>query len=401
MKRLSMIITLFSALCLFGYDLIVCPTLMVNLTDQIKFVMPNRGLQITTVSKVERQQPFSLNIAIGLKKPLEHELKLIGDVVITAPDGKQSTIVKEKEFFVLPAGARGLIFSKSFLSVSFDPPDKNGRYQFSVILKNASGEVKSQSAEVELVDAVTNFELMDFKEFDQLLTCYYQTPKPERLLAALNYFLNEGVIKLRSSGKSANALSVLWCFANIFRSNPQFFDELAKMSGSDHPKDQYLAILFYAIGKEFTEPYRAQINPHILKQISRYKKPLLSENDEIKFPQQLDLLWGEFFAAGKFSSIQRISSALQKKPELSIQEAKIITAAGKELTGEQKQLLINSLIKRTAVWSLQSNISRNRHPLARFYLETICARKLYPDEQAAQLICGILKNKKSTQGNKK
>ena len=118
------------------------------------------------------------------------------------------------------------------------------------------------------------------------------------------------------------------------------------------------------------------------------------------FPSSL-ICSGEFFAAGKFSSIQRISSALQKKPELSIQEAKIITAAGKKLTGEQKQLLINSLVKRTAVWSLQSNISRNRHPLARFYLETICARKLYPDEQAAQLICGILKNKKSTQGNKK
>ena len=40
MKRLSIILTLLSALCLFGYDLLVYPTLMVNLTDQIKFVMP-------------------------------------------------------------------------------------------------------------------------------------------------------------------------------------------------------------------------------------------------------------------------------------------------------------------------------------------------------------------------
>ena len=43
MKRLSIILTLLSALCLFGYDLMVYPTLMVNLTDQIKFVMPNRA----------------------------------------------------------------------------------------------------------------------------------------------------------------------------------------------------------------------------------------------------------------------------------------------------------------------------------------------------------------------
>ena len=401
MKRLSIILTLLSALCLFGYDLMVYPTLMVNLTDQINFVMPNRGLQITTVSKVERLQPFSLNIAIGLEKPLEQELKLIGDVVVTAPDGTQKTVLKNKELFALPAGARGLIFSQSYLSVSFDPPDQNGKYQFTVTLKDTAGKVKKQSAKVELVDTVTNFDMMDFKEFDQLLTYYYQNPQPGRLLAALNYFLTEGVIKLRSKGKKANALPVLWCFAKIFQHNPQFFDELAKMSDTARPKDQYLAILFYTIGKEFTESYKDKINPHILKQISRYKKPVLSETDEIKFPQQLDLLWGEFFATGKFSAIQRIASALQKKPELSIQEAKALTASGKKLTKAQGQLLINNVTKNAAVWSLNSNIRRGGQLLAGFYLETIYARKLYPDEQAALLISGILKNKKSTQGNKK
>ena len=401
MKRLSIILTLLSALCIFGYDLMVYPTLMVNLTDQIKFVMPNRGLQITTVSKVERLQPFSFNIAIGIKKPLERELKLIGDVVLTAPDGKQTTVLKDKELFARPAGAKGVIFSGSFLSVSFDPPDKNGKYQFTVTLKDAAGKVKKQSAEIELVDSITNFDMMDFKEFDRLLTYYYRNPQPGRLLAALNYFLTEGVIKLRSKGKKASALPILWCFAKIFQHNPQFFDELAKMSGTDRPKDQYLAILFYNIGKEFTESHKAQINPHILKQISRYRKPIMSETEEIRFPQQLDLLWGEFFATGKFSTIQRIASALQKKPELSIQEAKAITASGKKLTKEQGQLLINNVTKSAAVWSLNSNISGGRHLLARFYLETIYARKLYPDEQAALLISVILNNKKSTQGNKK
>ena len=161
MKRLSIILTLLSALCLFGYDLLVFPTVMVNLTDQLNFVMPNRGLQITTVSKVERLQPFSFNVAIGIKKTLEHELKLTGDVIVTAPDGKQNTILKDKELFALPAGAKGIIFSKSFIFVSFDPPDKNGKYQFSVTLKDASGKVKKQSAEVELVDSITDFRMMD------------------------------------------------------------------------------------------------------------------------------------------------------------------------------------------------------------------------------------------------
>ena len=398
MKRLSIILTLLSALCLFGYDLLVFPTVMVNLTDQLNFVMPNRGLQITTVSKVERLQPFSFNVAIGIKKTLEHELKLTGDVIVTAPDGKQNTILKDKELFALPAGAKGIIFSKSFIFVSFDPPDKNGKYQFSVTLKDASGKVKKQSAEVELVDSITDFRMMDSKEFSKFLTFYYVKPQPERLLAALNYFLSEGITELRTKNRAKQALPVLWSFAHIFRRNPQFFDELAKMSGKDKPKDQYLAILFYNIGKEFTDSYKAKINPHILKQISRYKKPLISDNEEVRFPQQLDLLWGEFFAAGKFAPVKRIVSALQKKPELTIQEAKAISASGKKLTKAQGRQLINNVTRTAAVWSLQSN---TRHPVIRFYLETIYAKKLYPDEQAALLLSGILKNAKSTKkGNK-
>ena len=289
MKRLSIILTLLSALCLFGYDLMVFPTLMVNLTDQINFIMPNRGLQIATVSKVERQQPFSLNIAIGIKKPLEHELKLIGEVVVTAPDGKQNTVQKDKELFALPAGAKGVIFSGSFLSISFDPPDKTGKYQFSVTLKDASGKVKKQSVEVELVDSIIDFRMMDGKEFSKFLTFYYAAPQPERLLAALNYFLSEGITELRTKKRATQALPIFWSLANIFRSNPQFFDELAKMSGKDKPKDQYLAILFYNIGKEFTDSYKKQINPHILKQISRYKKPIISESDEIRVRSSQDV----------------------------------------------------------------------------------------------------------------
>ena len=403
MKRLSIILTLLSALCLFGYDLMVFPTLMVNVTDQINFVLPNRGLQITTLSKVERLQPFSFNIAIGLKEPLAHELKLIGDVAVTAPDGKQTAVLKDKVLFSLPAGSRGIIFSKTFLSVSFDPPDKNGKYQFTATLKDPSGKyaVKTQSANVELVDAITDFRMMDSKEFTNFLTFYYATPQPERLLAALNYFLSEGITELRTKNRATQALPVLWSLAKIFRSNPQFFDELAKMSGTDRPKDQYLAILLYNIGKEFTEPYKSKINPHILKQMSRYKKPLISDDEEVRFPQQLDLLWGEFFATGKFAPIKRIASALQKKAELSIQEAKTINASGKKLTAKERQNLINHVTRKAALWSLQSNIKQNRLILAGFYLETIFAKKLYPDEQSGSLISGILKNKKSTQGNKK
>lgn len=402
MKHLSIaILALFCVLSLSaGWEIKIFPTLMVNLNDQLRHVPQNRGLQVTTASKVERNQPFTVNAAIMLKKPLQKAMDFSGHITFTSPDGKTEIPAESAKMFSLPAGTRGIHISPHFLKATFDPPDKCGKYRFSLTVKDDSGNARTASTEVELVDSITDFRPMDNREFYSFVQPYYTHPKPERLLAALNYFLSEGIIEMRLNSKRFNALPTLYFFAEVFRNNPQFFDELAKMSGKDKPKDQYLAILFYQIGQSFLKPYKEKINPYILKQISRIKKPLLTEKETVRHFQQLDLLWAEFYANGNFNSIRRITDCLRRQPELSVSEAKKITDSGKKLTAEQRQHLLNSLNKIAASMSMVNNIKKG-HRLAGFYLETILVKKLYPDETASRLISEILINAKSTKkGNK-
>ena len=56
MKRLLVIITLFAALLLSAYDVMLIPTLTVNVADQLQHVPLNRGLFVPSVYSVERGQ---------------------------------------------------------------------------------------------------------------------------------------------------------------------------------------------------------------------------------------------------------------------------------------------------------------------------------------------------------
>ena len=400
MKHFSIILTLFCLLPLSGWELKVIPTLLVNVDDQARFMLPGRALQIKAVSKVEPGQPFNVHAVLISKKPLAKGGKFSGHVTLTSPDGKTVIPAESATMFELPDGARGIYLSHQQLKVTFDVPDKRGSYRFTLTVMDENNVAKSTSAKIELVDSITDFRMMDVKEFNRFLYTYYVNPQPERLLAALNAYLTEGIVEARQRGSKTATLPTLLCLARIFRNNPQFYDELAKMSGVDRPKDQYLAILFHNIGEPFLTQYRDKINPHILKQISRYKKELLNDDEKIDYPQEISLLWGEFFAYGKFSTVKRIADELRKRPELPEDELKQLAATRQKPDEEKTRLLLNYMIRVSANGSLTQYVAQG-HRLVRFYLENIYAKKLYPDEQSGKLISGILKNAKSTKGNKK
>lgn len=403
-KIFSIALILFCTLPLSaGWEIKVMPHIMANLGDQLRYVLPHRGLQITSVSKVEPDQPFYVNAALILKTPLKKPVKFSGSITMTDPDGKAAFPKPADISFTMPAGARGIHIFPNGIIVKADKQDKRGKQRFSLTVSDDCGNAQTASAEIELVDSITDFRMMDFKEFNKFIQSYYMAPKPERLLAALNYYLTEGITELRHKSRRFNPLPGLLFFADAFRYNPQFFDELIQMGNSAKPKDQYFATIYYHIGQKFIDLHKDKINPVILKQISKYKKPLITANDEIKFPQQLDLLWMKFYANGKFEFVHKIAGTLKKQPELSAKEAQQIMASGKKLSPEQRQHLLNSVTRVGSAGSLIANSVRHR--VVRFYLETILTKKLYPDKQAEDTISWILsrakEKAKSTQGNKK
>ena len=312
MKHISIILTLCCIFTLSARELKLFPSLMVNLTDQAIFVPKNRPLQVKTVSKVERGQPFYVNAALILKQPLEKELQLSGTMRISsAPETETS--LKWSEPIRLPANSRGVIILPRYITVIFDQKDKPGKRDFTLTLTDGDKKILTASASVELVESITDFNMMDKKEFDQFFVRYYSNPRPERLLAALNYFLTEEVIAARRKNRRYDPRSILHGFAEAFKLNPQFYDELARMSGTEPHKNFDFAFLLADIGPQIYTKHKSAINPHVIAQLEKfnYRSPMAMQEPEI--PAHLDILIAEFFITGKFAPVKRLTANLQKR----------------------------------------------------------------------------------------
>ncbi|MBR7107138.1 MAG: hypothetical protein IKC89_01850 [Lentisphaeria bacterium] len=399
MKHISIILTLFCIFTLSAGELKLFPSLMVNLTDQANFVPRNRPLQINTVSKVERGQPFYVNAALILKQPLEKDLQLTGTMRISTK--KTETSLKWSEPIRLPAGSRGVIILPRYITVIFDQKDKPGKRDFTLTLTDGDKKILTASAAVELVESITDFRMMDKKEFDQFFARYYSNPRPERLLAALNYFLTEEVVARRRNRKRRyDPRSVLHGFAEAFKLNPQFFDELANMSGTEAHKNFDFAFLLADIGPQMYTKHKAAINPHVIAQMEKfnYRNPMEVKQPEL--PVHLEILMSEFLITGRFAAVKRLTATLTKKRELSIHEVKKLTDGNKKLSPEQQKLFRNWLMRTISVIALRSCL-KDQHHLLRFYLEYILNNKVETDKQSATIIAALLNEAKSTQGNKK
>lgn len=399
MKHIGIILTLSCIFTLSARELKLLPSLMVNLTDQAIFVPRNRPLQINTVAKVERGQPFTLNAVLALKEPLKKDLHLSGSVVISAP-GKETSL-KWSEPIRIPANSRGIIVLPRYIKVIFDPEDKLGDHHFKLTLKDGENRILYASAKVELVESITDFRMMDKKEFDQFFARYYSNPRPERLLAALNYFLTEEVVARRRNRKRRyDPRSVLHGFAEAFKLNPQFFDELANMSGTEPQKNFDFAFLLADIGPQMYTKHKAAINPHVIAQMEKfnYRNPMEVKRPEL--PVHLEILMSEFLITGRFAAVKRLTATLTKKRELSIYEVKKLTDGNKKLSPEQQKLFRNWLMRTITAIALRSCL-KDQHHLLRFYLEYILNNKVETDKQSAAIIAALLNEAKSTQGNKK
>ena len=389
-KKSALIVIAGAALLARAFDVLFVPTLAVNIPDQVRFVMPERGIHVPSVSRVERGQPFELSIAVVIREPLTAPLKLTGSIIAKGPNGKETEAVKPAEMFSIPVGVRGVFFSKLGIRGYFEPHDPIGEHQWTLTLKDEAGAGKTATAKIELVDAISDAKPMDKAEFESFFTRYYRQPRPERALAALRYFLTEGSARMRKKN-GANPLHVLSGFAEIFRLNPQFWDELAAAT-TDLSEEQQLsmALIFAGIGKKAVMSQKEVIDPQVQAQIGLFagKNPLAFS--QVKTPAHLDMLWMQFFVTGKFEPIRRLAWELRARPGMTLKEAKARADAKKPLSDEEKKEVLGQLIRHAAHWSLVSNL-RQGNQLEGFYLETIVRRKLFTDKTAAAMIVHVLK----------
>lgn len=399
LKKLGAVWALTAGLLLAAYDVNFFPTLAVNTADQVRFVMPERGIGLSRVRRVERNQPFTLSISVWLREQIDRPLKLIGSIAAKKPDGSAGTGVPEMELFDLPAGAKGVFFAKVEVRGVFEPSDPTGDWEWTLTLKDAgdpAGAVRTATSGIQLADSISDARPMNKEEFSRLFSSYYRNPRPERLLAALKYFLAEGDAEIRKK-KNYNPNHVLHGLAEAFKLNPQFHDDLAAATtGLTEQQQLFMALIFAELGKDAVMAQKEVIDPQVQVMIGQFagKNPLAFS--QVKNPVHLDMLWAEFFITGKFEPVRRLAAELRKRPGISLADGTAKIKAKQPLTPEEKRQMGEQLVQFAADWSLTSNL-RQGHRLLGFYLETILRRKLLPDPYITGRLVGILTKAGTTQ----
>ncbi len=379
LKQLVILMSLTLLRCtLAAYDLMVIPTLLVNVEDQVKFCAPDHGIFIQTVKQVEPGQPFHLKLALKLPEAAPQPLKISGTFSRRAPGGSEVEIFRDRALFDIPAGAKGIFFSATSISGLFAGNDAGGSYEW--ILQYSDGSRRDKTfATLKLVESIIDSKAVDMAEFNRIFSNYYRNARPEKLLAALDFFLTSGEAVMRQKKKDFDPRHIISGFVHAFKLNPQFHDELARATVNSPPKHHiYYALIFAGLGKEAVMAQKEVIEPLVQVQIGQFsgKNPLAFS--EVKTPAHLDMLWMEFFITGKMEPIRRIAAELRKREGMTLQQAQEKIKSGGTLSEAEKKLLAEHLLQFAANWSLSSNLQQG-HRLIGGYLQSIVRKKLIED----------------------
>jgi len=403
-KIVAILVTICLTAPLWAWEVMVFPTLGVNIHDQVKFVLPKRGIYVPQLNQVERGQPYQIYYAVFLKEPAAKSLTLKGKAVMISPAGKR-TVVAEKEYFRLQKNSRGVFTSPYFVNVVMEDGDPDGVYTIEFTVSDGV-ESKTATGKITLAGKQRNTSPVTLEEFNKFFSSYYTAPKPERLLAVCRYFIHVAEPELQRKQKNRyDPRGALYALVQAFKLNPQLWRELAEMSATaeNEKQQQFYALIFAGLGEEAVKTTKDAIPPEIQANIA-----LFAGKDPWKFSQvtqawQLDALWTEFMITGRFDPVLQLIKEIRAPQIEVVERAKAKIAKKEPLTAEEKLHFRNFLFTAAVKWSLTSNL-RQGHRLLWFYLETIRERKLYPDDFAAAMIAAVIKdaqNKKSTPGSKK
>ena len=201
MKRLTAILlALLVYLPLGAYELHLVLLLQNNVRDQVEHVLPKYGIALTSrVDKVERFQPFQIEIPLIIQEKLSRPLTLRGTLRCTGPDGNTSVGFENEVLFELPAGAQGVFFPKIAVASYFTASDKLGMHRFELTYSDGSQE-KKLTVGIEVAESISDLSDMDEREFNELTLSYYRSPKPHRLKVALTNYLEYFSVEVSPGG---------------------------------------------------------------------------------------------------------------------------------------------------------------------------------------------------------
>ena len=176
----------------------------------------------------------------------------------------------------------------------------------------------------------------DVVEWATWNTFYYLDPKPERTVAAIRFFSEQGALE-----KAQQPLAVFFgrVFAENSKSLTQWIEDLRK-----EPEDRqfFAALSLWFSGVEGRDRFLQRLSEGGSPRLTEYVEELRADSApdlttlEAHVPVELDMLWAGFFATGDDRYVLRVIRALSPAPR--DKSAAIVVAAARwSLTANARQ----------------------------------------------------------------
>lgn len=339
-----------------GFSIKVVPTLMDSAMDGLYKTLPGNGAPVIHVlDKVYHNQVFSVLVAFNqytLAK--NNKVDLSFDYAIYDSQGKLTQYTEQGLL-----GYKGkivdnriLLLNQEALQLYFTDGYQLGRYKIKVIAQdNISGQTVEAETTIELTSYSSQDDLNTMEEAAEWMMAYHTSFDPIKgISAALK------TISTEDKWIESN-MQVLAFFRRIFIDNPFLFRIIANGFESYTFEQKKIFVLISAIAKdEELQEYKAD-----QKLIDFYKKALVIDipniNGTINSAVQLDVLWAEFLATGKYKPIKDIVNSLKLKKYRGALH-KVETTNPLYITKRMEQEAKYEAVYSSVVWSLVTNCQK-------------------------------------------
>lgn len=260
----------------------------------------------------------------------------------------------------------------------FEGSDPLGTWQ---LILEATDTVSGETArDVRIITLCGNELLQETLPTDtdqgRWLMTYYSRPAPHQLLAALKLIAEHPPAGAKPRRDAENGVW-LGFFEQVLADNPWLLPHaVARLEQSTGREQELLATsLAYAKrdDRAFFETLSGKAREVFMRhRIQNWPVP----HAEPTTGTQLDVLWGRFFASGRFAPIRELVAALAYHPyRAAFEDFKKLETKPARVPVEVKK----SAVFGAVVWSLDSNIQRDK--VVRDYCEGILLRKELPEAE--------------------
>lgn len=259
--------------------------------------------------EVMKKQYFTILLFVkGCKTDANMMANVEYDIKITNPDRE---IYFERTGLVSVSkqvmNTKRILLSEQSLKMCFKTEDPVGKYTIEVKVRdNIAQKSKGKKITIELINyQYQNFFASEYS-FEDWLTNYYKSPTPQRAIDGFLYYA-----KSRLPDKKTSNYKSIAFFVEVFNNNSYLFPYLMELYHHQdlRTKTHILYLLRYCnVDMQSFKMKISETELSLYKRLSTTSLP--NPYGKITDTAQVNMLWGIFFASGKYRPIKKLVETL-------------------------------------------------------------------------------------------